>query len=715
VEKKAVLAGFRPGSFSDFGNTIRTEFTTADSNEFNTLRDIFFVDNIAVSPDLASIITVLKVSEQEKEVILQHFDTLPGAMVIDRKSVLSQMVNTLGNDFNFIANVSLLLILGVLVLAFGRIELGFITFVPILLSWVWTLGFMGMFDIRFNIFNIIISSFITGLGIDYSIYIMQGLVQGYKTNDTNLLSYKTCILISVMISISGTGVLILAKHPALNSIALISMVGLLSVVLISYTFEPLFFNYLVRKGGKKRLLPVVFSDLVVTIFVFSLFIAGCLFMNVLLLVVILMPVKKKFRQGLLHIGMVLWCRIPVYAMLHIKKKIINVANEDFSKPSMILSNHQSHIDLLLLLMLNPKLIVLTTKWVWNNPIYALVIRYLDYYPVMEGYGDLTGKLKAKINNGFSVIVFPEGSRSQDSSITRFHKGAFLMAHELGLDLLPVMIHGAGDCMNKGENHLRGGSITVKIFPRIKPGDPLYGSDYHQMTKSMLSFYRTEYAKLKKELETPTYFRRKVIRNYIYKGPVLEWYTRIKLSLEGNYEYLNSLIPGDAVITDVGCGYGYLSYMLAFVSEKRRIVGIDYDTDKIELAMNCISKSSQVDFVAGDALEYSLPESDVFILSDVLHYMPDEKQNTLICHCMSKLREGGKIIIRDADRDLEKRHRGTRYTEFFSTRSGFNKAQGNRLYFFSGKKIRQVAEDHGFKTEIVDHTRLTSNMLYVLKK
>jgi 2-polyprenyl-3-methyl-5-hydroxy-6-metoxy-1,4-benzoquinol methylase len=197
--------------------------------------------------------------------------------------------------------------------------------------------------------------------------------------------------------------------------------------------------------------------------------------------------------------------------------------------------------------------------------------------------------------------------------------------------------------------------------------------------------------------------------------VLEWYTRIKLSLEGNYEYLNSLIPGDAVITDVGCGYGYLSYMLAFVSEKRRIVGIDYDTDKIELAMNCISKSSQVDFVAGDALEYSLPESDVFILSDVLHYMPDEKQNTLICHCMSKLREGGKIIIRDADRDLEKRHRGTRYTEFFSTRSGFNKADGNRLYFFSGKKIRQVAEDHGFKTEVVDHTRLTSNMLYVLKK
>ncbi len=109
---------------------------------------------------------------------------------------------------------------------------------------------MGITGIKFNIFNIIISSFITGLGIDYSIYIMQGLVQGFKTRDTNLLSYKTCILISVMISLAGTGVLILAKHPALNSIALISIVGLLSVVLISYTFEPLLFYWLVSKRGK---------------------------------------------------------------------------------------------------------------------------------------------------------------------------------------------------------------------------------------------------------------------------------------------------------------------------------------------------------------------------------------------------------------------------------------------------------------------------------
>jgi 1-acyl-sn-glycerol-3-phosphate acyltransferase len=577
------------------------------------------------------------------------------------------------------------------------------------------MGFMGIFDIKFNIFNIIISSFITGLGIDYSIYIMQGLLQGYKSNKHNLLSYKTCILISVMISLSGTGVLILAKHPALHSIALISIVGLLSVVLISYTFEPVFFRFLFSKNHKKRILPVTFSDLIITFFVFSVFVSGCLFMNVMLLAVVLLPIKKASKKMILHNGIRLWCKIPVYSMLHIKKHIVNPLGEDFSKPAIIICNHQSHIDLLLLLMLHPKLIVLTTRWVWNNPIYALVIRYLDYYPVMEGYGDLTGKLKEKTDEGYSIIIFPEGSRSEDSSITRFHKGAFLMAYELRMDVLPIIIHGAGDCMNKGENHLRGGSITMKIFPRIKPGESLYGEDYHEMKRAIQSFYRREYDTMKVQLETPTYFRKKIIRNYIYKGPVLEWYTRIKLALEGNYEAINSLVPRDAVVVDIGCGYGYLSYVLGFVSPERKILGIDYDEDKIELATHCISKTENIAFVASDAVEYPIEEADVFILSDVLHYLPDEKQDILLRRCIEKLRPNGKIIIRDADRDLEKRHRRTRFTEFFSTRYGFNKSENYSLYFFSGTKIRRTASKYDFRITETGNSKITSNTMFVLEK
>jgi len=218
-----------------------------------------------------------------------------------------------------------------------------------------------------------------------------------------------------------------------------------------------------------------------------------------------------------------------------------------------------------------------------------------------------------------------------------------------------------------------------------------------------------------ELETPAYFRRKLIRNYIYKGPILEWYARIKLSLENNYEWFHDRIPRDATIVDVGCGYGMMAYMLNFTSDQRNILGIDYDNDKIELANNCLSKNDRIHFVAADVVNFDYTPADVFLFSDILHYLPEEKQEQLLTRCIGCLKPGGQIIIRDADSDLQKRHLGTRVTEFFSTRFGFNKAINKRLYFFSGKKIAEIADRQGMMLEIIDHSKLTSNLLYVLKQ
>jgi SAM-dependent methyltransferase len=257
-------------------------------------------------------------------------------------------------------------------------------------------------------------------------------------------------------------------------------------------------------------------------------------------------------------------------------------------------------------------------------------------------------------------------------------------------------------------------VTIKIFPRIKAEDRSIGKDYHERTKTLLNFFRSEYQKMKIELETPHYFRKKLVRNYIYKGPVLEWYTRIKLSLENNYETINKNVPREAEIVDIGCGYGMVSYMLSFTSENRKILGIDYDNDKIELANNCISKNDRIRFVTADAVTYEYPKADCFLLSDVLHYMPEEKQEQLLLSCIRNLNPGGTIIIRDADKDLQKRHIWTRYTESFSTRFGYNKSLNKKLFFFSGRRILEMASGNNMSVEVSESSQVTSNRLYILR-
>jgi hypothetical protein len=81
--------------------------------------------------------------------------------------------------------------------------------------------------------------------------------------------------------------------------------------------------------------------------------------------------------------------------------------------------------------------------------------------------------------------------------------------------------------------------------------------------------------------------------------------------------------------------------------------------------------------------------------------------------MEAIRPGGVLIIRDGDRDLEKRHEVTRRTEYFSTRFfSFNKTSGP-LHFLSGKSIVDLARRHNMDCRILDGASSTSNCIFII--
>ena len=86
----------------------------------------------------------------------------------------------------------------------------------------------------------------------------------------------------------------------------------------------------------------------------------------------------------------------------------------------------------------------------------------EFYAISDGMESLTPKLKKNVEEGYSVLIFPEGTRSPDTHIQRFHKGAFYLARELEIDILPVIIHGSGSIMTKGEYFLKAGQCHDQI-------------------------------------------------------------------------------------------------------------------------------------------------------------------------------------------------------------------------------------------------------------
>ena len=141
---------------------------------------------------------------------------------------------------------------------------------------------------------------------------------------------------------------------------------------------------------------------------------------------------------------------------------------DFSRPAVIIANHQSHLDLACQLIFTPNVIFLTNQWVWNNPLYGLLIRNAEYYPVAEGIEQLMPRLRSLAERGYSIAVFPEGTRSADCRIGRFHQGAFHIAEQLGLDIIPMYIYGTGRILPKKTHWLRKGNIHIEVGARITP-------------------------------------------------------------------------------------------------------------------------------------------------------------------------------------------------------------------------------------------------------
>lgn len=717
LEKEGSLLGFSPTAFDNFKTLLNKKYAPLQPAALTDIRKTFLDDYITEKPGATNVVTLLKVAPENKPVVYKTFENNANITVLDKQYLADTMARIINADFNKITIMSSLLVFIVLLVTYGRIELALVSFIPMFISWIWILGIMAITKTEFNIINIIVSALIFGLGDDYSIFIMDGLLQQYKTGKKNLSSFKSSIFLSAITTVAGLGILILAKHPALKSIAFISVTGIVCVVLISQVLIPFLFNILITNRTKKKYLPWTLWSFSSSIFAFTYFALGSIIIIPFGVVLIkLNPFNKEKGKHIYHIIFSKFVWSVAYIMMNIKKVIVNPHKEDFSKPAVVICNHQSFLDILWTAMLNPKLILLTNQWVWRSPVFGIAIRMADYYPVAKGIENSIELLRDRVNNGYSIVIFPEGTRSVDWKIGRFHKGAFYLAEQLNIDILPIVIDGTGYTLTKNDFFLKDGLVTLTFLPRIKPGDTSFGTTYSERTKSISRYFKSTYSELKIRNHTPAHFKQQLIYNYIYKGPVLEWYMRIKLRLEKYYELINSLVPKKGRILDIGCGYGFMDYALHFASEHRVITGLDYDDEKIAVANNCFSKDENINFITADASRFSFEKYDAIIMSDVLHYLDAPAQKKLIEHCCNSLNDNGMLLIRDANTDLKNRHFFTKLSEFFSTKFiGFNKTSGNNLNFFSEQLVKETAALNNMSCVSVENSRYTSNVMYVLKR
>jgi 1-acyl-sn-glycerol-3-phosphate acyltransferase len=170
----------------------------------------------------------------------------------------------------------------------------------------------------------------------------------------------------------------------------------------------------------------------------------------------------------------LWCRL-LCKLNGVKVKIVGWENILTDRPQIFVSNHQGYFDIFALSGYLPVQI----RWVAKSSLFKIpflggAMKASGYIPVVrddrkKAY-EAFNKTLEKVKEGSSIIIFPEGTRSEDGEIGPFKKGSNLIASRSKCPMVPVTIIGSGDIIKKGSAVITPGSVQVIISPPVEPSN-----------------------------------------------------------------------------------------------------------------------------------------------------------------------------------------------------------------------------------------------------
>ncbi len=167
-------------------------------------------------------------------------------------------------------------------------------------------------------------------------------------------------------------------------------------------------------------------------------------------------------------------------LVHLSGTTVTVRGAEHIKrdrPVLIVANHQSNFDIPILLgyVDVPKGFIakveLETFPVVNRWMRLMQCVFMDRENMRQSAKAIMQGIK-NLKNGYTMVVFPEGTRSEDGGLLEFKPGALKLATKSGVDVLPITISGSKDIMTKGSKRIRPAEVTLTISEPIEMTDAL---------------------------------------------------------------------------------------------------------------------------------------------------------------------------------------------------------------------------------------------------
>tara|TARA_R110002072_G_scaffold64_4_gene325 strand:- start:11572 stop:12318 length:747 start_codon:yes stop_codon:yes gene_type:complete len=218
------------------------------------------------------------------------------------------------------------------------------------------------------------------------------------------------------------------------------------------------------------MLKRIFYPLIALLFILFVFCMSAIFFPIALIIWL---ATVAFDPGLraLHQFTCFWASLFIWVFPPWKVKIIGRENIEPNGTYVIVSNHQSLVDILAAFTLFTHFKWVSKAELFNIPLIGWNMHLNRYVRLQRGRKDSIRRMyracEEHLEQGSSVYLFPEGTRSETGKMKPFKEGAFVLAKRLNLPVLPIVINGSKDAVPKNSLNFHGRSnVTLEILPPV---------------------------------------------------------------------------------------------------------------------------------------------------------------------------------------------------------------------------------------------------------
>ena len=684
--------GFREDAFDTFWQRLdgKPQLLTLDLFRGTPLEQAMN-ERVALATDDNAISTLIKLEDRSTAGKLRA--ALPGIIVLDQKDFVDHFVGLTKGGLSHFALWTTAIVAAIVYVSLGSVELLLAVLLPLGFGLLWTFGLMGWLGLPIDMMNSVFVIFIIGIGEDYSVFLVTSKLDEWRGHPQRLAATSASVMISALTTIFGFAVLVFARHPVLFSMGTTVLIGMVFTFAATLDPDAVVHGFAAVQGPAARRAalvaparhrlgrrasgrqPVV-SLLRVAADAEIYFAAhgG-------------RPVAPRHAVDGAGSGQgvaVRQTRIPKYHAPKLSRR--RASSSAIINPRWMC---------MLVVSLPGDVRQTAKKRVFDTPMLGIGCKLLGHVLVEPNDPEATlRRCRKRLDEGASVHFYPEGTRSLDGFVERFHRGAFELAVELNQEILPIVLCDTNTAMPRDAYWFEPYHVTVSALPRVTPQNFDYSRGSLALMQHCEELVREGLQDRLNELNTPRVVRRKVARLYRYQGKFVEQFVYWKMKTDPVFELLDAVVPRSGRILDLGCGYGLATHWLACYTDSRTFLGVDYDEDKIRVAQRTAPEHPRKSFERHDLFNWEFPPCDVVLLLDVLHYWTPDKQQLILNKVRRALRPGGRLILRDAARAQNAGHRRVAFWERFATRIGHNKTEEG-LHFQTLAELQAMMERAGF--------------------